>query len=38
LLLPRPESIVNYLIFDDLIRALDAIRQSDNAAALHRQP
>jgi D-glycero-D-manno-heptose 1,7-bisphosphate phosphatase len=38
LLLPRPESIVNYLIFDDLIRALDGIRQSDNAAALHRQP
>jgi len=34
LLLPRPETILRYLIFDDLALALDGIRKSDNATSL----
>jgi D-glycero-D-manno-heptose 1,7-bisphosphate phosphatase len=38
LLLPRPETIVSHLIFDNLTLALDRIRRSDNPTALHPQP
>ncbi len=37
LLLARPETIVSYLIFDDLALALDGIRRSDNAATVTPQ-
>jgi D-glycero-D-manno-heptose 1,7-bisphosphate phosphatase len=37
LLLPRPETIVSYLVFDDLALALDGIRKSDNATSLTPQ-
>ena len=38
LLLPRPETILSHLIFDDLMLALDGIRRSDSTTTLHMQP